>query len=154
MFTLKAKKILLFTVNVHSNNSNIAEKINKKRIFWIINLIKIVNVDIISKSNSFIGLFPEADPLIKAKNDKSKSINKFIGIVNTKTIIRNKDAKAQVKNLPCIAKKKNEQKINKNKLRTNSTTKKKISSELSISFSFSFKIKNLVKLVISSTCLL
>ena len=106
MFTLKAKKILLFTVNVHSNNSNIAEKINKKRIFWIINLIKIVNVDIISKSNSFIGLFPEADPLIKAKNDKSKSINKFTGIVNTKTIIRNKDEKAKVKNLPCLVKKK------------------------------------------------
>lgn len=154
MFTLKRKKILLFTVNIHSNNSNIAEKINKKRIFWIINLIKIVNVDIISKSNSFIKSFPEPDPLIKAKNNKSKSINKFTGIVNTKTIIKDKDAKAQIKNLPCIVKKKNEQKINKNKLKRNRTTKKKISSELSISFSFSFKIKNLVKLVISSICLL
>ena len=141
-------------LSVHSNSSNIAEKIKRKRIFWIINLIKIVKVAIISKSNSFIILGPCADPLMYAKNDKSKSRNKFTGIVNTKTLIKSKDAKAQIKNLPCIIKKKNEQKINKNKVKANSTIKKKISSALSISFSFSFNIKNLVNLLVSINCLL
>jgi hypothetical protein len=141
-------------LSVHSNSSNIAEKIKRKRIFWIINLIKIVKVAIISKSNSFIILVPCADPLMYAKNDKSKSRNKFTGIVNTKTLIKSKDAKAQIKNLPCIIKKKNEQKINKNKVKANSTIKKKISSALSISFSFSFNIKNLVNLLVSTNCLL
>ena len=113
-----------------------------------------VKVAIISKSNSFIILVPCADPLMYAKNDKSKSRNKFKGIVNTKTLIKSKDAKAQIKNLPCIIKKKNEQKINKNKVKANSTMKKKISSALSISFSFSFNIKNLVNLLVSINCLL
>jgi len=99
-------------------------------------------------------LVPSADPLMYAKNDKSKSKNKFTGIVNTKTPIKSKDVKAQIKNLPCIIKKKNEQKINKNKVKANSTIKKKISSALSISFSFSFNIKNLVNLLVSINCLL
>lgn len=69
-----------FPDNTHSNNSKIPEKIKKKRIFWITNLIKTVVVEIISNRSSFKKLLLDADPFIVTQKTTPKSINKLIGI--------------------------------------------------------------------------
>jgi hypothetical protein len=58
------KNRLLLLAKTHSNNSKIAEKINRKRTFWTTNLIKTVAAEIISNNNSFISELLDADPLI------------------------------------------------------------------------------------------
>jgi hypothetical protein len=75
-------------------------------------------------------------------------------MVRINIIINNKAVKAQIKNLPCIIKKKKEENINENKVNINNTTKKKISSTGPISFSLSFIIKNFAKELTSIICLI
>lgn len=119
------KNNALLVANTHSNNSKIAEKIKKNLIFWITNLIKTVVVDIISKSNSFIKLLLEAEPLIVTQNTIPKSINKLTGIVSIKNINKNNPPIAQIKILFWITIKRIDVKINKLIVKINKIAKKK-----------------------------
>ena len=94
--------MLVLTEKTHSNNSKIAEKINKNLIFWIINLIKTVAVDITSNSDSLKKLFPEAEPLIYTKKEIPKSKNKLVGIVKIKSVIKTKLDINQLNIFVCI----------------------------------------------------
>lgn len=84
LYKLDVIKKFELAEKTHSINSKIPEKIKKNLIFCIINLIKTVNVEIISKTNSFKILFVDADPLITVQKKIPKSINKLTGIVNIK----------------------------------------------------------------------
>ena len=116
---------LLFAEKTHSSSSKIPPKINKKRIFWIINLIKTIVVEIASNKSSFKKLFPEADPLIAVQKIIPKSINKLTGTLNIKKANKKNAPTAQINILFCIRIKEIDIKINKLIVKINNTPKKK-----------------------------
>jgi len=124
MYTLFIKKLLTFE-KTHSSNSKTPEKINKKRIFCITNLIKTIILEIISKTVSFTMLLLGAAPRITTQKFIPKSINKLVGIVSIKNINKKKPPIAQIKTLLCIKIKNTDVKINKLIVKKKRTAKKK-----------------------------
>lgn len=90
-----------FPDNTHSSNSKIPEKIKKKRIFWITNLINTVVVEIMSNKSSFIKLLLDADPFIVTQKITPKSINKLTGIDKIKIVNKKNAPIPQIKIFVC-----------------------------------------------------
>lgn len=118
-------KIEVFPLITHSNNSKIPEKIKKKRIFWITNLINTVVVDMISNSNSFTKLLLDADPFIVTQKTIPKSINKLVGIDSISILNKKRAPMPQISIFVCNKISDTVEKINVVIVKNNSIAKKK-----------------------------